>query len=121
MVTGFTVIASLSPLFASRASTGSPPPGCANPQACIIDQAHMGLSSIRSPDPVAASGTFLGVPRRRNVAQGYRCGRMCSEGAGLRRLDGHNLLLGEEAEALVRALVVADDEIGTVYRAGEGF
>ena len=46
---------------------------------------------------------------------------MCSEGAGLRRLDGHNLLLGEEAEALVRALVVADDEIGTVYRAGEEF
>ena len=79
----------------------------------------MGLSSIRSPDPVAASGTFLGVPRRRNVAEGYRCRRMCSEGAGLRRLDGHNLLLGEEAEALVRALVVADDEIGTVHRAGD--
>ena len=41
-----------------------------------------------------------------------------SEVVGLRRLDWHDLRPGEDAEALVRGLVVAGDEIGTVRRTG---
>ncbi len=50
--------------------------------------------------------------------KGYRCGCLYIEVVGLRHLDWHDLRPGEDAEALVRGLVVAGDEIGTLSRMG---